>query len=160
EIQPAARPRCRTGRARALHRAATRLRGEEPLPPPARAAARLERIHYGPGRVAQRPPEPQPQQQHRREREQLTMVNLNDIPLDHVDPNQAFDPLPTAWYAMRAVASEQKPTKAGDGAYLQYELEIDENHHPELKGRKVWDRFNLWNPNSQAVEIAQRQLKA
>lgn len=88
------------------------------------------------------------------------MANLGNINLDGVDPNQAFDVLPPAWYAMRVVASEIKPTKNGDGQYLQLELEIDENHHPELKGRKVWDRLNLWNTNGQATEIAQRTLKA
>lgn len=88
------------------------------------------------------------------------MVNLSDIPLDNIDPNQSFDPLPPSKYAMRVTATESKPTKAGDGAYMQVELEIDENHHPEHKGRKVWDRLNLWNKNTTAAEIAQRQLKA
>lgn len=88
------------------------------------------------------------------------MVNLNDIPLDNIDPNQSFDPLNPGKYAMRVTATEKKPTKAGDGAYLQVELEIDENHHPEHKGRKVWDRLNIWNQNTTASEIAQKQLKA
>ena len=30
----------------------------------------------------------------------------------------------------------------------------------EFKGRSVFDRLNLWNPNSQAVDIAQRSLSA
>lgn len=87
------------------------------------------------------------------------MADLSNVN-QNVDPNATFDPLPTAWYVMAAVKSEWKPTKNNDGQYLQIEFEVDPNHHPELKGRKVWDRLNLQNKNEQAVEIAQRTLKA
>ena len=50
-----------------------------------------------------------------------------------------------------------KPTKRGDGNYAELTYEIIEG---ENKGRKVWVRLNLDNPNAKAVEIAQRQLSA
>lgn len=77
-----------------------------------------------------------------------------------VEPAQSFEPIPAGWYAMRVTASEWKATKAGTGHYLQMELEIDETFHPDLKGRRVWERLNLQNPNQTAVEIAQRTLSA
>jgi hypothetical protein len=77
-----------------------------------------------------------------------------------IEPNTSFDPLPPGWYAMRITSSEWKPTSKGDGHYLQMVLEIDETHHPEHKGRRVWERLNLKNPNQTAVEISQRTLSA
>lgn len=76
-----------------------------------------------------------------------------------VEPSKSFDLLPAGWYAMQIVASEWKQTKAG-GAYLQLDLEMLEQHHPSLKGRKLWARLNLNNANDQTVAIAQRDLSA
>lgn len=87
------------------------------------------------------------------------MVNI-DFNLDAVEATASYEPLPTGWYELRIVNSEQKMTKAGDGKYLQIEFEPDESAHPEIKGRKIWQRYNLWNQNTTAVEIAQRDLKA
>jgi hypothetical protein len=50
-----------------------------------------------------------------------------------------------------------KDTANGAGQYLWLELDILDGPH---QGRKFWDRLNIVNPNSQAVEIAQRQLSA
>lgn len=88
------------------------------------------------------------------------MGNLANINLDGVDPSQSFDPIPAAWYRMRITNTEKRPTRSGDGHFLRVEHEIDENHHPEYKGRKVWNNVNLWNANPQAAEIAQKELKA
>ena len=87
------------------------------------------------------------------------MVNI-DFDMDGVAGTPSYEPLPAGWYAMRIVMSEQKMTKAGDGKYLQVEFEPDENTHPQIRGRKIWQRYNLWNANTTAVEIAQRDLKA
>lgn len=87
------------------------------------------------------------------------MVNI-DFNLDTIEAATSYEPLPTGWYELRIVGSEQKMTKAGDGKYLQIEFEPDESAHPEIKGRKIWQRYNLWNQNTTAVEIAQRDLKS
>jgi len=82
------------------------------------------------------------------------------------DPNaqpagQDFDPLPAGWYAVRITKDEVRAVKDNpNAAYLWLQLEIDENYHPELKGRTVFDRLNLWNPNEKTVAIAKRSLSA
>jgi hypothetical protein len=43
------------------------------------------------------------------------------------------------------------------GSYLQLTIEVIEGQHA---GRKVFDRLNRKNPNSVAVEIAQRSLSS
>jgi hypothetical protein len=74
-----------------------------------------------------------------------------------VKPNEAFEPVPAGWYVARIGASEAKPTKDNESGYLQLELEVIDGEH---KGRRVFDRLNLWNKSMQASEIAQRQLSA
>lgn len=88
------------------------------------------------------------------------MVNLGgNFDASTVEPAQTFDVLPAGWYAAMITASERKETKSG-GAMLVLTFEFLENIHPQLKGRKVWGRLNLWNSNAQAVQIAQRDLSA
>lgn len=74
-----------------------------------------------------------------------------------VKPQEGFDPIPAGWYHARIIESEAKPTKSGDGGYIELTLEIIDGAHA---GRKVFDRLNLWNANPTAVEIAQRRLSA
>ena len=50
-----------------------------------------------------------------------------------------------------------KPTKKGNGSYLECEFEVIEGEH---KGAKFWDRLNLNNPNPDAVKIARGTLSA
>lgn len=84
----------------------------------------------------------------------MATLNFN---ANEVEPSVGFEPLPAGKYQAIIVDSEMKATKAGNGQYLQLELEVIDG---ELKGRKVWDRLNLDNPNSQAVEIARATLSA
>ena len=84
------------------------------------------------------------------------MAQLN-FDANTVEPNTAFDPLPAGKYLAVISGSEEKITKAGDGAYLELEITITEG---EYKGRKVWDRLCLRHPNSKAVEIARGNLSA
>jgi len=74
-----------------------------------------------------------------------------------IDPTDSFEPLPAGDYAIVITESDMKATKNNRGQYLQMILEVIDG---PLKGRKVWDRLNLVNPNNTAVEIAQRQLSA
>lgn len=73
------------------------------------------------------------------------------------EASQTFEALPAGDYVVIATESEFRATKAGTGQYLQFTYEILEGPH---KARKVWDRFNLINPNLTAVDIAERSLKA
>lgn len=67
----------------------------------------------------------------------------------------SFEPIPAGWYPVVIVDSEEKETRAGNGSYLQLTLEVSDG---EFKGRLLWARLNLNNPNPKAVEIAQRDL--
>lgn len=74
-----------------------------------------------------------------------------------VDPSAPFEVIPAGKYPVHIVASDMKPTKDGNGSYLWLELEILDGEH---RGRKLYDRLNLDNPNQQAVDIANRALSA
>jgi hypothetical protein len=74
-----------------------------------------------------------------------------------VDPSTTYEILPPGQYVVQIVQSEMRPTKSGTGQQLVLELDVLEG--PQA-GRKLFDRLNLVNPNTQAVEIAQRTLSA
>ena len=84
-------------------------------------------------------------------------MQLSGFDANTVDPNTAFEPLPAGWYKAVITESEEKPTKAQTGSYLQMTLEIIDGEH---KGKKVFERLNLNNPNATAVDIAKRTLSA
>lgn len=68
------------------------------------------------------------------------------------------DALPAGEYPAALVKSEHKETKAKNGnAYIDCEFEVTDG---EFKGRRFWTMLNLWNNNSQAVEIAQKELNS
>lgn len=74
-----------------------------------------------------------------------------------VDPSSSFDPIPSGWYVAEIIESEEKDTKSGNGSYLQLTFKVIEGEYSE---RQIWARLNLNNPNSTAVEIAQKDLSA
>ena len=84
-------------------------------------------------------------------------MDLNGFNALEIEPATSYDPLPADWYKVVITDSEEKPTKAMTGSYLQLTIEVIEGQHA---GRKVFDRLNLKNPNSVAVEIAQRSLSS
>lgn len=88
------------------------------------------------------------------------MVALN-FNASTVEPQAALEPLPTGQYPVIITATEEKPTRAGDGSYLEIEMTIT-NHQtePKLNGRKVYDRLNIRNKNQTAVNIAYSTLSA
>jgi hypothetical protein len=86
------------------------------------------------------------------------MANLgNEFDATQVEPSAPLEPVPPGEYVMQITDSEMKPTKKEDGQYLQLALEITEG---DYKGRKVFERLNLDNPNQTAVEIAHKTLSA
>ena len=84
-------------------------------------------------------------------------MDLNGFNAAEVDPNTVYEPIPAGWYKVVFTEAEEKPTKAQTGSYLQISAEVIEG---EYQGRKLIERLNLNNPNSTAVEIAQRTLSA
>ena len=85
------------------------------------------------------------------------MAQLHGFNANNVEPTVEFDPIPAGKYLAMITDSEMKPTKSGSGSYLQLAFQILEG---EYKGRFVWARLNLDNPNSTAVQIAKAELSA
>lgn len=83
------------------------------------------------------------------------MAEINFNTADAPEPDNNFAPIPAGEYPMRVINSEMRDTKAGNGKRLVLEIDITDGPH---QGRKIWQGFNLVNPNPQAVEISQRQL--
>lgn len=80
-------------------------------------------------------------------------------PADVPEPeNRDFSPIPTGEYIVHMVESDLKDVKPPKtGQYVEAVFEIVEGEH---KGRKLWERFNIINPNDDAVRIAYQQLAA
>ncbi|MBK9187354.1 MAG: DUF669 domain-containing protein [Phycisphaerales bacterium] len=85
------------------------------------------------------------------------MANLNNFNAGDVDPSVGFDPIPAGKYLAVITESEMKPTKAGQGRYLELTFQILDGPH---KGRLVWSRLNLENSNPTTVKLARAELSA
>ena len=74
-----------------------------------------------------------------------------------VDPMKPLEVLPPGRYPAQIVGSDMRLTKDGMGQYLHLEIDVLDGPY---KGRKLFDRLNLVNNNTQTVEMAQRTLSA
>lgn len=68
---------------------------------------------------------------------------------------RAYSPLPDGEYEMMVIKSDTKSTRAGNGHYLELEMQVLSGNH---SGRRHWERLNLDNPSQKTVEIAKEQL--
>jgi len=66
-----------------------------------------------------------------------------------------WDPLPPGDYTACVTSTEVKPTKAGNGEYIELTIDIIDGEH---SGRKIWERLNVNNPSEQTMQIARSQL--
>lgn len=85
------------------------------------------------------------------------MADLSGFNANDVEPNAPFEPLPAGKYLAAVTASRMKPTKQGDGSYLELELSVLEGPY---RDRKVWDRLCLEHPNAQTVKFARSTLSS
>ena len=85
------------------------------------------------------------------------MADLRGFDANQVEPSTDFEPIPAGKYPAVITESEMKPNKAGTGHYLQLVFEILDGTY---KGRRLWARLNLDNPNALAVQIARAELSA
>jgi hypothetical protein len=74
-----------------------------------------------------------------------------------IEPQTARGLVPPGWYTVVIAKTSTKTNNAGTGSYLELELQLIDS---ESKGRRVWDRLNLDNPNQTAVDIAKASLSA
>ena len=84
------------------------------------------------------------------------MANIN-FDASQVDPSQPIEAIPSDKYNVAITKSELKPTKNGNGSYLELEFTVLEG---DYRGRKVWDRLCLNHPTQKTVEIARANLSA
>lgn len=84
------------------------------------------------------------------------MVQLN-FDASTVAPNTGFEPVPEGWYNVAIRESEIKPTKDGEGAYLQLKAIVIDGPHAN---KPIFIRLNVQNKNKQAVDIAYGELSA
>lgn len=84
------------------------------------------------------------------------MVQLN-FDATNVAPAKAPEALETGWYQSNVLLTEMKPTKNGQGAYLEISFRLSQAPHA---GRTLKSRLNLQNTNQQAVDIAYGELSA
>lgn len=85
------------------------------------------------------------------------MASLSGFDASTVPEMTEFTALPEGPYVSVAIASEMKPTRAGDGEYLNVTCEVIDGQY---KGRKFWTRMNLKNPNQVAQQIGHQELGA
>lgn len=74
-----------------------------------------------------------------------------------VEPNAGLKPVPVGKYKAIIRKSEKKANSAKTGHYIEMVFEIVEG---DSRGKRVYARLNLWNPNNTAVEIARGELSA
>ena len=81
----------------------------------------------------------------------------NEFDATAVEPAQVRGVIPPADYVAIISDSGMKPTKDGQGEYLELEFTIIDG---PMADRKVWHRMNLVNQNETAVRIARAELSA
>jgi Protein of unknown function (DUF669) len=80
-----------------------------------------------------------------------------DFNANDVEPTTPYEPLPAGKYLAEITATELKPTKTGNGVYLQLEFTVLDG---PCKGRKAWDRLCINHPNELTQKIARGNLSA
>lgn len=85
------------------------------------------------------------------------MADLNGFNAQEVEPSTDFELVPAGKYLAVITESEMKPTKSGNGNYLELTFQVIEG---EYKNRLLWSRLNLDNPNPTAVQIARGELSS
>lgn len=83
-------------------------------------------------------------------------MDLNGFNANNYEDFDSFPVIPAGEYLAAIVQSQEKPTKAGDGAsFLELKFQILEGEH---EGHPLWTRLNLKNPSREASQIAHREL--
>jgi hypothetical protein len=85
------------------------------------------------------------------------MATLSGFAASNVVPSARFGPIPAGTYPGVVIESGMRPTKRGNGRYLEVTIEVIEGAY---KGRRVWDRMTIEHPNRAAVQFAMGKLNA
>lgn len=71
-------------------------------------------------------------------------------------PESEFSALPEGDYVVVITASEKKLNKEGTSHYLETVFEVIDG---DYKGRKIWERYNLWHSKPTVANISRRDVK-
>lgn len=83
------------------------------------------------------------------------MVDLGEFDFTDVPVRKGRDPIPAGEYRVAVIATERRPTKKGDGMYIEATVEILDG---QFKGRRIWQKFHLWNNSERAVQISKELM--
>jgi hypothetical protein len=86
-----------------------------------------------------------------------TVFGQDGFDTNSVDPQQDFVVLPPGEYVVEIEKSDVKETKSRNGSYLEVQMVVIDGAH---KGRKLWDRINVSNPNQDCERIGLACLSA
>lgn len=86
----------------------------------------------------------------------MSFGNLNGYDATNGATMGSFDALPAGDYLAAIASSEVKPSKNGSN-YLNLKFQVLDG---EFSGRTFFTIINLWHPNAQTKEIAQRELNS
>ena len=85
----------------------------------------------------------------------MASLNFKASSIQIEERTTSYGPLPAGEYEMMVVKSATKPTKSGNGSYLELEMHVISGDHT---GRRHWEHLNLDNQSLQTVKIAQELL--
>jgi hypothetical protein len=80
-----------------------------------------------------------------------------DFDAEQVDPAKDFDALPVGRYPVMITESEKVDNSSGKGWHIKLVMQVLDG---PFKGRNIWHRLNLDNPNTTAVQISRGQLSS
>lgn len=83
------------------------------------------------------------------------MPSLNFDATGYTPQERSYGVIPPGKYPSVINATDIKATRAGDGQYLEIELQIIDGQYA---GRRIWERLNINNPNKKAEDIARERL--
>lgn len=85
------------------------------------------------------------------------MADLGEFDAEQVDPAKDFDAIPAGKYPVMITESEKVDNSSGNGWHIKLVMQVLDGPH---KGRNLWHRLNLNNPNDKAVQISRGQLSS
>lgn len=74
------------------------------------------------------------------------------------EEKKVYAPAEEGSYKVRLEKYEVKDTKAGTGKYLDLQFEIMESKEHDFGGKRIFQKYNIENPNPKAVEISKNIL--
>ena len=86
----------------------------------------------------------------------MDLSEFNDVPVQP-QAKREYPVIQPGTYTVQILSEETKPTRAGTGSYLELVYQIQGG---TFNGQRIWDRLNLKNPSTKAVEIALAALRS